>query len=183
MRIYHNNEDFVQEYSRLLKQRSVEKEIIFLNSNNYAVCCGRVETYNQNRIITNGLYIFSPDIHCGTTVVFPGDLSFIVFTNDKTKSIKKIKYILDDFCFDNNIEYTINKNDVIVNNKKCMSYAMSNTTNCSIIFSHISIFSDINLINKICVKPMDKIPGSLFEYGVTSEKILDYIRSHELMKE
>ena len=42
--------------------------------------------------------------------------------------------------------------------------------------AHFSINMDLNLVGRVCTKPMVKTPGALGKYGVTADVLLEVIR-------
>ena len=74
----------------------------------------------------------------------------------------------------------IDSNDLLVDGKyKMISYASINANN-RLVYTcvHISFAPDIEAIQNICVKPMNKIPKGLIDYGITHEEIINIVRDY-----
>lgn len=71
---------------------------------------------------------------------------------------------------------TFDGNDVLADGKKVIGYGSRMFDGILYTAIHISIRSDLEIISSICRKPMKKIPGSLSEYGVTSEFVTSELK-------
>lgn len=114
----------------------------------------------------------------GTIVLSPGDVDIGIFTEDfsghvyRDLIVERIIALLD-------IEpdrITRVKNDILVDGKKVIGYGSRRYGDILYTAIHVSINADLVLIQKICTKPMQKIPGSLIEYGVCSNDIVNILR-------
>lgn len=76
---------------------------------------------------------------------------------------------------------SIVNNDILINNKKIVDFGSRMFGDILYIAIHISINIDINLIKKICTKPMDKIPDGLVNYGINTEDILNNVISEKYL--
>lgn len=116
----------------------------------------------------------------GTIVASAGDMDMAIFKLNGwrvgSEFLKNIKEKFDKYI----PNLSIDKNDLIAEGKyKLISYASVNAGD-NLIYTcvHISFNPNVELINKICSKPMKKIPKSLKDYGLTTnmlEQILQEI--------
>lgn len=126
----------------------------------------------------NNIQILHLQNEGGTIVAAPGTVGLAFFTKDFTGHEYRDKVIstVISQLKKNGYEPTLDKNDVLINNKKIMS--SSSHRYGDLLFTAI-LFSintpDINLIKQICTKPMKKIPGDLNDYGITSQDIENII--------
>lgn len=67
------------------------------------------------------------------------------------------------------------ENDMMIDNYKCASCSSKRFDDMMLYTLHISINVDLDLIKKICTKPMYKVPKGLSDYGITTQEIVDYI--------
>lgn len=107
----------------------------------------------------------------GTIVASAGDMDMAIFKFNGwhvgSEFLKNIKEKLDKYI----PNLSIDKNDLIAEGKyKLISYASVNAGN-NLIYTcvHISFNPNVELINKICSKPMKKTPRGLYRYGITNE--------------
>lgn len=114
----------------------------------------------------------------GCIVAFPDNIEIGHFSKDLENTfLERLTYEIMAFLKDRGLDVTRNNNDVLVDNTYKVFSTSKATYNDTILFSgaHISINCDAELIDKICTKPMKKIPKGLSEYGITSDEMLDLI--------
>lgn len=73
------------------------------------------------------------------------------------------------------IEAAIMGNDLIVEGHKVLGFGSRMYGEILYTAMHISINTNLELIRQICTKPMEKIPGSLSEYGITAEDVVNIL--------
>lgn len=73
-----------------------------------------------------------------------------------------------------NAEYK--DNDILIDGYKVGSVGTKNLPN-GLVYTPIqfSLDNDAELISKICLKPMDKIPKGLSDFGITREDVLNFL--------
>ena len=76
-----------------------------------------LECNKNNIVIANGYYFG------GTIVNMPGDISLCLITYYDTDYAKELIKVFLKYFDDNDIKYTQDKNDILINNKKVISYA------------------------------------------------------------
>lgn len=76
------------------------------------------------------------------------------------------------------IEAVINGNDLMIGDKKVVGAVGEVLPEPFLGLTYlgfsISINTDVELINKICTKPMEKIPGALSDYGITTDEVMEF---------
>lgn len=96
--------------------------------------------------------------------------------NIDNKYNEMITNILVDYLKQNNINVDLMGNDILIDNK--YKVASSSTRRFGdILFSafHISFNVDLDLINKLCKKPMVKVPKGLDDYNINKSELSNII--------
>ena len=113
----------------------------------------------------------------GTIVHAIGDLSIGINTWGRSDLAPQIFYDVKEWLQSRGLNISEDKNDLLVDDKKVVSWARVNLrsgwTQSGIHFSIGPV--NLEMIKDICDKPMVKIPGSLGEYEITAEDILEEI--------
>ena len=74
------------------------------------------------------------------------------------------------------INVIIADNDLLIDGKyKCGSYSSRRFNDILYTAVHISIRADVDMIHSICLKPMNKLPKGLSEFGITTDEIKNFI--------
>ena len=114
----------------------------------------------------------------GSIVCFPGDLSLCLTTWGDTapdfgeQCMEAVSAMLREA----GAEVTRDNNDVLADGKKVASWARATLiTGWVQTVAHFSVNVDVELIRRICTKPMEKIPGALSEYGITAQGLWEKI--------
>lgn len=154
-----------------------ESGIIIVKTIAPCVWTGRLNTFDKNYCEENNIQVAYGLYLGGSIVAFPGDLSIMWVTWGKTDAPEQAVLKILNILKEKGIDAEIDENDVIADGKKVASWAGATTLNgwYQGVF-HASINTDLELINKICTKPMDKIPGQLSDYGINAEMVLDEIQ-------
>lgn len=71
-----------------------------------------------------------------------------------------------------------NGNDVLIDNFKVASGCLVPVKGYYYMGFQISINQDLELIKKVCNKPMVKIPKGLGEYGITTEEMVEFCENY-----
>lgn len=110
----------------------------------------------------------------GTIILSPGDIDIGIFTRGYLGSEIRDNIIntIISFLQEKNIASVISGNDVLIDGRKVVGYGSRMFGNILYSAIHIAVSVDIELIKKICTKPMHKMPKGLDAYGVTTEDIL-----------
>ena len=73
-----------------------------------------------------------------------------------------------------------NDNDILIDGYKVFGWASKHyqQQDATFITCHFSMSVDIELINAICTKPMNKIPKGLSDFGVTREEVINFLENY-----
>lgn len=146
------------------------------------------EDINKDFCDDNNIAYFRLNRQGGAIVLFPGNIAVDVIY---TGTDKKLPYFFREdfitFLHNCNLNVKLDNNDIMVDDKKVAGLVYTEILNkYSYVGMAVSINADIDLINKICTKPMHKIPGALSNYGITTEQImnweLNWLNEHSLIK-
>jgi hypothetical protein len=114
----------------------------------------------------------------GCIVAFPDNIEIGHFSMDLENAfLERLTCEVMAFLKDRGLDVTRDNNDVLIDNIYKVFSTSKATYNNIMLFSgaHISINCDAELIDKICTKPMVKIPKGLSEYGITSDEMLNLV--------
>lgn len=74
------------------------------------------------------------------------------------------------------IEMTIDGNDHMIENKKVIGHGSRMYGDILYTAIHISINTNLSLIRQICTKQMNKTPGQLSDYGITTAFVVNTLK-------
>lgn len=118
----------------------------------------------------------------GTIVANSGDIDMAIFRREGWGVGKKILYGLGEYLVKKyNLNVAVDGNDLIIDGLyKVCSYASINANRSSenaLIYTcvHLSFNPHVEMIDKICTKPMVKIPRGLGYYGIDQNEILEEV--------
>lgn len=152
--------------------------LVLLFSSELAVVYGYPQYIDTNACVRNGAFLYQAWHLGGAIVCFPGDLSIMELKNGGSnfgcESISAVRDMLES----RRISALIDGNDLMVNGRKCGSWARTSDRRYTQTVVHFSINSDVTTIRELCTKPMDKIPGALSDYGITAEDIWTVVKEH-----
>ena len=123
-----------------------------------------------------GVKIYKTHDFGGTIVNFEGDLcvgnyQYMVFDYGE-KFMKKFT----EFLVSKGLNATFTGNDILIDDKfKVASYMSQNIGGTIYTAIHISINMDLDLISKVCIKQINKIPTGLTEYGITTDMVKKWL--------
>ena len=129
---------------------------------------------NLETIKQTGTKLIQINHEGGTIVLSAGDVDIGIFTKDfsghdyRDKILQRLMSLIeidkDRIVWDNN--------DILIDGKKVVGYGSRRYSDILYTAIHISINANLELIQKICTKPMVKVPGSLSDYNIKSEDIV-----------
>ena len=190
--VYENSSEMEFYYSlAYMKNNNIPALTAVFPINELSVNYGGQLDINKNFCDKNGIHYRYLERKGGCMVFFPGNIIIEdVFPIDN--QLRQHKYVQDfvQWLGTKSIIAGTNNNDVLINGKKVIG-----TTSAMLpfpyeeyvyLFISISINSNAELIDKICTKPMNKIPGALSDYGITTEEVmkwtLNWFNSHQYIK-
>ena len=138
---------------------------------------GVTNTSDRDAARALGIPVWQAEHLGGSIVCFPGDLSLCMTSWGMNDFGERLYAATVDFLRERGAEVTTDGNDVLAEGKKVMSWARATLiTGWVQTVAHFSVNVDLDLIRRICTKPMVKTPGALSAYGVTAEELWDRIR-------
>ena len=116
----------------------------------------------------------------GTFVVNKGDIGFGYITKGLNNTMGELLY--NEFAKylkakGLNVEQV--SNDILVDRYKVFGWASNYYKDFDAIYitAHFTLSVNIELINNICAKPMNKVPKGLGEYGITANEVKEFINA------
>lgn len=173
--IYANVEHGLKESARLVNE--CEEGIIVNFSDMHWCACGKRAGIREDICEELGIPILKAHYLAGTNVVFPNDLSIMEVKKGYSRFGDKTIKLIRDYLLDKGLPVFINGNDLMlfdITNKesyKVGSYGSNYVGDVIESVVHFSINMDLELVKRICTKPMVKIPGELGSHGVTAEEL------------
>lgn len=171
-----NNQSAAAAAKDLMERQS--DGLVLLFSSELAVVYGYPQYIDVNACVRNGAFLYQAWHLGGAIVCFPGDLSIMELKNGGSnfgcESISAVR----DMLVSRKISARIDGNDLMVNGRKCGSWARTSDRGYTQTVVHFSINSDVAIIRELCTKPMAKIPGALSDYGITAEDIWTILKEH-----
>lgn len=147
-----------------------------------AIICGLVEKtcvfpgqgeINKSYCTKNKIEIIDLQNKGGVIVASPGDVEIAIMLKNPNKLILQ-KYLIKlvHFLRDKGLQARFVGNDILVDGYKVCGFGFNPDMNGMGFYTiHIAVNVDLEKINKICKKPMNKIPKGLADYGITTEEI------------
>lgn len=143
---------------------------------------------SENEVDTSGItrpYKIVITHHAGGPIIgFDDGVTLICLSNQKPHidwPVKLAAYLKEKGL---NAEYDGGKhNDVTVDGFKVAGFGIVPIPDTDYLYHgiHVSINADADEINRICKKPMKKVPKGLSEYGITREEIIKCLDVEETM--
>ena len=136
------------------------------------------DTGNKEFMESNGIKAYRMGTGGGCIVAFPDNLEIGLFTkNLESTFLERATEKVVDFLKGKGLNIILDNNDVLVDGTYKVFSTSKMTYNETLLLGaiHVSINCDAELVDKICTKPMKKIPKGLSEYGITSDEMLDLI--------
>lgn len=137
-----------------------------------SVWTGQLATLDLAACERLGLEVGQGQYLGGSIVNMPGDLSICITTWGTSELAPQIVERMTERLRELG-EVSIDENDILLEGKKVVSWARATTLRgwCQSVI-HCSVGPmDLKLVREICTKPMEKVPGSLGEHGVTAEEL------------
>ena len=198
--LYPSHENYINELTELTRKKhyensqedSIVPSINFMYSHNItnAACIvpiedltvnyGRANDIDINFCQNNNIPTFFINRGGGAIVLFPGNIAIdAIYTGTSYQIVFDFLSAFKQFLRTKNIESNIDGNDLIINNKKVIGVIGEVLPKPFLGLTYIGISISINanaeLINNICTKPMEKVPGALSDYGITTEEVMNWL--------
>ena len=139
---------------------------------------------NEEYCLEHNIPIFKVERTGGAIVSNINDFDIIIVNKDLNKDVlPKLFYRLICICNNKNLNFKMDKNDLLIDGRKVASYAYRMLKNgLTYLAMHLSMSVDLELINNICKKEMLKVPGGLVDFGITDSEILTILNSSDFIK-
>lgn len=174
MKIYRTSS--VPEAVRLATEWTEERIIIGV-AKEPSVMTGQLDTMRRRECEKLNLAIGQGEYLGGSIVNMTGDICICIITWGSSEIAKQIVDRSASWLEEKGISITRDGNDVMADGCKVISWARATTSAgwCQSVV-HFSIGRmDLDLVRSICTKPMEKIPGSLNAYGISTADVLGVI--------
>lgn len=179
MKIY-GTKDGAAEFYRLRSDENAEGLIVNIPDQQF-IASGMRRMYADGSDIS----AYNADYNGGSVVMFVGDLNIIELKKGFSDIGERVIGRVKEYLSQKGIETSRSGNDLvyIVNdyeNNKITQYKVASFGSLWIgermeTVVHVSINVDVDLIRKICLKPMKKVPKGLSDFGITAEEVLAFI--------
>lgn len=116
----------------------------------------------------------------GTFVVNKGDIGFGYITKGIDNTVGELIYNkFAEYLTNKNLDVEKKGNDILVNGYKVFGWASNYYQEYDAIYitAHFTLSVDIDLINNVCTKPMNKVPKGLNDFGISQEEILEFLNT------
>lgn len=178
MKIINNNEN-LDIIKKALRGESIE---VIAIPNDTIVYPGNENDYNKEYCEEHNIMVAPIPRAGGTIISFKDNICYFSGGDALFDSNKGALFLssFTEYLKDKGLNalYDTDTNDVLVDGYKVASFGNGNLPNNPQFYvTAIQIANnlDIDLINKICLKPMHKIPRSLSDFGITNEETLEFM--------
>ena len=160
--------DFTNYLERLPELLKETNKTVIVTSQDICILCGVDEFNNNYHLPTYNTHNFGGIIINFKEDICVGHYETLAYQwgGDFIKSFQE--YLLD-----RGLNAKISGNDITVGGYKVASYMSQNINGCIYTAIHISIGMNLEMIKNICVKPMEKTPKGLQDYGITQAEIIE----------
>lgn len=171
-----NNSNYLALFTNVLTNK--EETVLYGVADDYVVLRGN-NCINEEYCKDHNLDVYYSQHMGGCIVLGKGDVEFNIFRYNGWQDCKNISNKILQYLKTKIENINIYENDFLVDGKyKVASFSSVNTGNGFIYTGfHFSVNVNLEYINNICTKPMNKIPKGLNDYGITSEEIIQFIQT------
>jgi lipoate-protein ligase A len=170
-----NETQIVNEIKEAFK---VKKGLVIVDYQNMQVNYGFDEKPNFEYCLQNNIPCVDIGRRGGAFVINKGDIGagYIQEGLDNTFGWNLTKKFVE-FLREKGFNAEEKNNDVLIDGYKVFGRASHfyKEENCIFITCHFTMSVDLDLINKVCTKPMNKIPKGLNDFGIGREEIIQFI--------
>ena len=148
-----------------------------------AVHYGKDGGFDHNVAAQRGLKMYDIKRIGGAMVTQPGDICYACISSQKLAFDERFVKYIKKKLLDKGLNVEWIKNDLLIDGKKFLGDMKTTLPNGLYFYGgHISYQVNLPLIKEICTKPMEKIPTGLSEYGITHEKLEQWVKDFSLLK-
>ena len=178
--IYAADERGQAEALRLIREGE-DGVIVNITEKTWCVC-GTEHTFREEVCEEAGILLFHAHHLGGSTVVFPGDLSVMEVRRGPSRFGEEcLRAVCRYLGEDKGLPVCIDGNDLMLWDRdtktalKVGSHGSNWVGELTESVAHFSINMDLNLVGRVCTKPMVKTPGALGKYGVTAQELWEAV--------
>jgi hypothetical protein len=173
MKVYNHKDAFV--HLNYILKNQVE-DVFMAVFDETVVHYGSDGGFNIDEAISLKIPTYNIHKRGGAMVTSPGDVVYCFLLKENHPTLNEdLRKFLSNKLSKRNIHVELVKNDLLINGKKCFGFMQNEIGDCYFIGGHISIDCNLDLIKKLCTKPMEKIPGGLGEYNITTDEVIDWL--------
>lgn len=158
----------------------LKNECLLSHNNKTYVLVGKYQDVNFDFCKENSIEIINIQHNGGSVVLTESAIGFAHIGNDFDNKISNM--IISDFVNflrSKRLDAIYDGNDILVEGYKTSSSAKTIINNKTYFVFQVSLNNDVELIKNICTKPMNKIPKSLSDFGVTREEVISFFEECE----
>lgn len=153
-----------------------DNRTVLVTSDKIYVLNGVENSLNFDYCGQNNIEILQTRHFGGTIVNFKDDLCVGNYQKRFNDFGEKFTDTLNNFFISNGLNSCIEGNDILVDGYKVASSMSTNVNGTLYTAFHITVNCDLELIKKVCTKPMVKVPKALTDFGITKQEIIDFIQ-------
>lgn len=148
-----------------------------------AVHYGKDGGFNWMIAAQYGLKCYNIHKAGGAMVTQPGDICYACISKTKINFDKHFCQYLKQKLLEKGLNITEEKNDLLIDGKKFLGDMKITLPNGLYFYGgHISYHVNLPLIEKICTKPMEKVPVGLADYNITHNELESWVKEFSLLK-
>lgn len=173
------NQDFLDHIDEFRADQHEHLRFAILHQDE--VTYGSEEECNIQYCIDNNIPCYNRKGPGGTIVHAAGSLALnYIYSHDRFPEFLSTEFI-DDLCIyfkNKNLNAWIEGNDLLIDGFKVASGAAQNLPPdwrwCNIVIL-VSTTQNFDLIQKVCLKPMIKVPKALSDWGISTKEMIKFI--------
>ena len=172
--------DFAKNISKYLSQ-----DIEFIShSDKMYVLRGANNDINEEFCKANDIEIIDINHEGGSIVLDKSAIGYAYIAQDNALKLQKnfmLRFV--DWLNMKGVVAEYKDNDILIEDYKVCSAGtkiLSNGLTYTTI--HFSLKNDAELISKICLKPMKKIPKGLSDWGITADDIMEFLKQNTFVR-
>ena len=173
--LYVELKDFAENFAEYVKQ---DYQFISYNNEAYALR-GTVNDCNEEYCLKNNIKIIDIKHTGGTIVLSQTAVGYAIIHSSRSfKPEQVVCTTFVTFLRGKGLNAEYKDNDILIDGYKVGSAGSTYLPN-GMVYTPIqfSLDNDAELISKICLKPMDKVPKGLSDFGITREDVLNFLEN------
>ena len=173
MKVY-NHKDAYAHLKYIFKRQ--EEDCFIATIDETVLHYGEDGGFDIEKAISMNIPLFDLQKKGGAMITSPGDIVYCFFLKKDIPTLNNdLRAFLSEKISKKGAKTLLIKNDLLIDDKKCFGFMQNTIGKMHFIGGHISINCNLDLIKQICTKPMEKVPGGLAEYGITTEEVVSWL--------